>query len=334
MLQMHRNITSPPSASTRPPRIRPIVLGTACCVFAAFGYSVVNICLRHLRNGYDPAWILCMKESMAVVVLGPWFVWEAMRGRFHFPTGRPLAALLVVGLLTHLIGNLPLIWAMGVVGLAVTIPVSLGVNLVACAVLGKVWLHEHVTLRSVIALAILIVSVVLLSAGAGRANDSMAATTESASAASGTAWVLLAVAGSCLAGIAFSLLNVTLRKSATAGISLVALAFLVPAMGSVSLFPICLIRQGYSELAATTPSDFWLMVLAGVLNLASFMAIIKGLHLTTIVHANVLSATQVAMAAVAGLLFFGEGAHGVSAALVVGIVLTIVGTILIRPPDA
>lgn len=52
--------------------------------------------------------------------------------------------------------------------------------------------------------------------------------------------------------------------------------------------------------------------------------------MTTIVHANVLNASQVAMAAVAGLLFFAEEP---SAHLILGICLTIAGTLLIDRAD-
>ena len=64
------------------------------------------------------------------------------------------------------------------------------------------------------------------------------------------------------------------------------------------------------------------MLASGVFNLLGFLLITKGLQLTTLVHANVLNASQVALAAVAGILFFHEPNN---AWLVTGIVLTIVG---------
>jgi len=296
--------------------------GTAYCVFAALGYTVVNICLRDLAVKYDPAWILCMKETMAVVLMGPWLAGRAIRGQSPLPGGRPLVTLVVVGLLTHLAGNLPLIWSMGIVGLAITMPVALGVNLVACAVLGRLYLGEKVSPQSTLALGILIVSVVLLGGGAGKANQGMA---RLADVATGPLWVSLAVAASCLAGVIFGLLNVTIRRSATEGVSLAAIAFLVPAMGAASLTPLCLGRHGLWGLLETAPRDLLLMVGCGTLNLLSYVALIKGLQTTTVVHANVLGASQVAMAAVAGFLFFEEAA---SPALVLGVLLTIAGMVM------
>jgi len=300
--------------------------GTVYCVFAALGYTGVNICLRQLAVKYDPAWILCMKETMAVVLMGPWLAGQAIRGRSPLPGGRALATLLVVGLLTHLTGNLPLIWSMGVVGLAITMPVALGVTLVACAVLGRLYLGEKVSPQSFLAVAVVILSVVLLGGGAGKANDAMA---RLADVATGPLWVSAAVAASCLAGVTFGLLTVTIRRSATAGVSLAAIAFLVPAMGVASLTPLCLGRHGLSGLLQTAPQHVLLMVGCGTLNLLSYLALIKGLQRTTVVHANVLGASQVAMAAVAGFFFFQEAA---SPALVLGVLLTIAGMVMADRP--
>lgn len=326
MRQMHRTslvTRRPPSVSLR---LSPAMLGAACCIFAAVGYTAANTLLRKLTVQQDPMWLLCVKESVAVVLLGPWLAYRAMRGRPSLPSGRPLLALVIVGILTQVAGNLPLIWAMGVVGLAISIPVSIGVNLAACAVLGQTLLGERVSFRSAIAVAALVVSVVLLSTGAGQANDSIAA---SAEVVTGGFWSVMAVGGACLAGVIFGFLNVTIRRSATAGVPLLAIGFMVPAMATATLAPACLWRHGLNGLLATPPQDFLLMLVCGVLNIAAYLAIIKGLQLTTIVHANVLAASQVAMAALAGLLFFQEAA---SPSLATGILLTIAGTALIDRP--
>jgi drug/metabolite transporter (DMT)-like permease len=303
------------------------VFGTACCVLAALGYTIVNICLRQLTVRYDPAWLLWLKESMTVVWLVPWLVWQAARGRRPIPGGRVLGALMAVGLLTHLGGNLPLIWAMGVVGLAITIPLATGVNLVACAVLGRLVLRERVSPQSALAMSILIVSMVLLSAGAGRANDSMAVSDH---VVNGPLWVALAVAASCLAGVVYGVLNIAIRRALTASVPVTALGFIIPAMGALSLAPVCLGRFGVAGLLTTAGSDLFLIAFCGTLNLLAYLAIIKGLQMTGVVRANVLSASQVAMAAVAGFLFFQEAA---GPALVAGVAMTIAGMVMIGRPS-
>ena len=67
---------------------------------------------------------------------------------------------------------------------------------------------------------------------------------------------------------------------------------------------------------------------AGIGNILAFVALTKALQLTTLLHVNLLNASQVAMAAVTGILLFDEA---VTVPLVVGVLLTIVGLTLMRP---
>ena len=52
--------------------------------------------------------------------------------------------------------------------------------------------------------------------------------------------------------------------------------------------------------------QYALMFAAGICNLIAFFALVRGLRLTTVLHVNMINAGQVAMAAVVGVLFFGE----------------------------
>ena len=82
---------------------------------------------------------------------------------------------------------------------------------------------------------------------------------------------------------------------------------------------------------STTGEQIAWMVAAGFFNLLGFIGFTKGLHLTTVVHANVLSASQVAMAAVAGILVFQESPN---LWLLLGVGLTLLGIFLIDRPVA
>jgi drug/metabolite transporter (DMT)-like permease len=68
-----------------------------------------------------------------------------------------------------------------------------------------------------------------------------------------------------------------------------------------------------------------------VLNLIGFVSLISGLQRITVAHANIISASQVGMAAVAGILLFHEPPN---LWLVLGVCLTIVGIARFdRPTD-
>ena len=312
-----------PDAPACPFGLSPLVFGTGCCIAAALGYTAVDIGIRSLQARGGPLiWILFVKETVAVAVVGPWLLWQAIRGGGGWPRRQGFLALVVVGLLTHLAGNVPMFWAMSVVGLAITVPASLGATLVASAALGWYVLRERVSSQAVVSIAAMIISMVLLSLGASKASESVV---RGDSPTQGLFWVAVAVVSACVSGVVFGTLSLAIRHSATRGVSVAVLAFVVPAIGAITLGPWCLWEYGVSELLATPLSDFLLMLLCGVVNLIAFVAIIKGLQVTTMVHANVLSASQVAMAAAAGFLFFQEAA---SPSLVGGVCLTVAGMAL------
>lgn len=311
-----------PESPSVPSQSDPVIVGAAYCIFAAVGYTVVNICLCALAKTAPLAWTVCVKELVTVVAMGPWVLSRLWRGLPSLPPTKSLVSLIVAGLAVQIVGNLGLIWSLGIVGLSIAIPVALGVSLAISAVLGWIVLGERVSWRSALALAILITSIGLLKFGADQGGDAVAA---------GPWKVSLAVGMAIVAGFSFASLSVAIRCATITASPPQGIVFIVTGMGVISLGPLSLWQLGPTGLLATPPGHLNLMLLAGTLNLVAFLAITKGLHLTSIVHANVLSASQAAMAAVAGMLWFHEPANWL---IVLGIVFTIVSMGLIqRSPD-
>ena len=234
-----------------------------------------------------------------------------------------------MGLLIQVVGNVCAQWSLGVVGLAITIPAVFGLLMTGGAVLGHFWLGERVSLRSMAAIALLLASLVLLGQGAESAGRSIGA---SDAISASPLMLALAVAAAGLAGAVFAVLNITIRHSVTRTTLPMAIAFLIPMTGVISLGPIFIFRLGIDQLAHTPWEQLALMAAAGLFNLIGFVALIHGLQRTTVVHANALNASQVAMASVAGIALFHESPNPW---LLVGVFLTIVGTLWIeRPADA
>ncbi len=306
---------------SRPAGMEPAIVGGILCAISALAYTGANMCLRALVAS-NPVWAIWVKETVAVVAVVPLLAWYAWRGIPFLPSRRALGALVLVGLATQLGGNVMVLWALGVIGMAVSIPLVVGVTLVGSAILGLLVLGERVPRRGVVAIGMLIAAVSVLSVGANQANQAVAAQT---TAEVGPMWVVAAVAAICMAGLIFAALNLTIRKSMTSSIPPAVIVLMIPGMGTLTLGPISLAYLGLEGLLATPASQFGLMLLAGILNLVAFGSYTKGLQLTTIVHANAINASQTALAAVAGLLFFAEPA---SPWLVLGVILTIVGLIL------
>ena len=303
--------------------------GAACCVISALGYTAVNICMRQLTVlRCDPFWAVFNRELVTTAIVAPWLLYQAIRGRPTLPSGRTLGRLLLVGLLIEVVGNVCVQWALGVVGLVVTIPVLVGAMITGGTVLGRVWLAERVSLRSWGAIALLLVALVLLGIGAEATGPSVAAADM---VSAGPFLLLLGVAAAGLAGGVFALLSTTIRHSVTRTTLPTAVAFLVPLMGVVSLGPLSVGRLGLAPLWTTPPQQYALMAAAGVFNLIAFLGLINGLQRTTVVYANMLTASQVAMAAVAGMILFHEPPN---AFLLLGICLTIGGILRFdRPTD-
>lgn len=358
-----------PDSSVRPPLSDPDVAvppraafwGFVLCVAAAVGYSVVNACLRHLAVDSDRVLVIFVKEAMTVVVVGPWLAWQAWRQgpAFMFPRGGVLIALAATGLLTHLGGNLPNLWAFSVIGMAVALPIMSGTNLAATAILGRLFLGERVSWQTMVAIGLLFVSVFLLCLAAPKATrairtDIAAADHASArdaapettglnaptgqnpgaaiespaqvSAASSRRWAALAVAAACLAGLAYAMLVVVIRGTVKADTPTSAVVFIITVMAVVSLGPWLIVNRSPESLTHVRLPQLGLMIVAGLLNLLSFLAITKGLQWIAAAKANMIMTTQIVLGAAAGVAIFGEPATWW---LCLGVCLTITGMILI-----
>lgn len=300
----------------------PLVFGVACCIVSALAYTAVNICLRFMSTQFDQVWVVFMKEFMTAVILAPWLLFQAYRGRKVLPSYRLLVVLAVMGLFTQWAGNLPVIWAMSVVGLSITVPIALGTNLTFSAILGWLILREKITGTSAFAIGLMFLSVFLFSLGASRASESVTGTNVS------TTMTVLAVLAAVMAGIVYACLAIVIRRSVTGLTSPSMVAFMITFVGVITLGPWSLYQNGLEMVYDIPIRDHVIMIVMGTLNLVGFISVAKGLEITTVAHANVLTASQVAMGVIAGMMLFAEPA---SPWLIVGVCLAIAGIIIIRP---
>jgi drug/metabolite transporter (DMT)-like permease len=322
---------SSPSSTVRlgPLRFSQAAAGACCCLVAMLGYSMANGCMRRLSGlSCDSAWAVCNKELIAFVAVGPWLLWQAWRRKDGLPAGRPLAILIAAGLATELIGNLGVQWGYEVVGLAVMIPADTGFVLAATAILGWLLLGEHVSPRNLAAVGVLILAVVLLGMSAAQANPATATPT-APTAPVGAALIAAALVVAAAAGIVFALLGIAVRYCVTGKTSPAAVVVIITATGVLTLGPLSLYRAGAAKLMATPWQQYAWMYSAGLCNLFAFFALIRGLQLTTVLHANMINAGQVASAAVMGVIFFGESCN---AWLVLGVSLMITGILAFGSP--
>jgi drug/metabolite transporter (DMT)-like permease len=250
----------------------------------------------------------------------------ALRGRPVLPPLRTLGFLALVGLAVELVANVGMQWALGIVGLAVQIPIDFGVMLIVSALLGSKLLREPNSGRTVAALSLLLLSVVLLGCSAGAASRKVASP---AGAAPNAAILSAAVAVVCLAGAVYAVAGIAIRACVTRGVSLGVVVFMISVMAPLCLGPISVFRLGLRPLLETPLEQYGWMIGGGLFSVAGFLAVCKGFHVATVLRVNMLNASQVAMAAVAGVVLFQEL---LSPWLIVGVALTLAGIFLMDGP--
>jgi drug/metabolite transporter (DMT)-like permease len=322
--------TNQNSTVARLTRIEPFLLGTVLSGVSSLGYSCSNVCLRWLAH-CDPLLVSCIKAVPTLFVATALVYLSVARRTMRWPSMPAFLGLATVGIIAQLGGNGFFQWSMGEVGLALTVPLCAGTMIIAATILGRVWLREAVTPRSALALAILISAIVVLSVGAERAPQLAELSTADAS-------ITAALAAACFSGISYAVLNVTIRRLVTGSMPMSLVLSTVSAVGVVSLGLVAIARTGWAPLAATAPSDLGVMFIAGSFNAVGFFTLTKALQLVSIVQVNAVSASQSALAAIAGVAIFGES---MTTSLVFGVSLTILGLTLVdrgrkmrTPPDS
>ena len=207
--------------------------------------------------------------------------------------------------------------------MALAVPLALGTIILGGALLGRIFLHEPLTPKTLFSTLVLIVAISILSLGADDAHRSVVGTESSLDT-----WLLArGVAAAVAAGLAYSVLGVVIRYGVTGRSSVSMTLCVISMVGIVTLGAGSFWRIGWEGMLATDGWDFQVMLLAGFFNAVAFLAITKAFQLASVVYVNALNATQAAMAAVAGVFFFQES---LSTELGLGVLLTIAGLLLMR----
>ena len=324
--------------------MNPSTLGTFYCVLSAISYTLMGICQGAVAH-CDPVWVNCVQASVSTGVFGLYLTFKSVRGRSGWPPLAVAVALMILGIITQL-GGSSYQWSISILGLAVGIPLQMGVMLAATAILGLLILRERISWRGVTALVLITASVFVLSIGAEAAEEATpaadpapgepsAASASSATsgggteapAPSGTIWVTLGVAAACFAGVAFAILSVGVRKTVTEHTTPAAIMFFINGMGVAFLGPWAVGSLGLDGVIATSGRDFGVMLAMGAFNLLGFLFFTVGLKWTTVVRMNVINnGLTTALTVLAGLLIFAEPCNR---ELAIGIMMALVGILLI-----
>ena len=305
-------------APLRPPVS--VVAGAAFGMAAAVLYTGSNIALRRCV-GTDPFLVAAVKAAPTVVVLGPWVLGMWLAGRRLATSTRMVPRFALVALVGQIVGNAAFQTALGSIGLAATVPITLGMLIASGAVFGRVLLGEPVQRKTIAAMVTLVLAVVILSQPQASAQ-AVGAEAETAAGLGDSLPVWFGGLCAAAAGTAYAMFGTVLRQTLNGGVSGPATMLISGLVGAVSLWSITLARIGPETIAATDPQQWAMMTAAGVLNLSAFVALSTALKALPVVAVNLINASQVAMAAIAGVVLFSEP---VTLPLVTGILLTFAG---------
>jgi drug/metabolite transporter (DMT)-like permease len=302
-----------------------------------FGYWLANICLRSVAH-LDPVFVSEIKALPTVLATLPLVLMRMGRGQMIISSTRMALLIVVVALLGQLIGNVGFQWSLGQIGMALSVPLNFGTMIVSGALLGHWWLGDHVTRGMIWASLVLLLAICLLSLGAPQASTAVAPSTSmSLHAPSGA---VAGVAATCVSGMAYGLLSVTLRFASNRGVTISVLLFFVSLVGCLSLSTWFASKQQGVPWQAVSGTELAFLLGAGVCNLVAFAALTRALQLSSVMFVNVLSASQTALAAMAGVILFREP---VTWSLLAGVALTVGGLTMaharaapdshVAPPD-
>jgi drug/metabolite transporter (DMT)-like permease len=305
---------------------RAVTRGTGLALVSAVLYTVTNICLK-LVTDCDPFWVSCLKAFPTLVAAAAMVGWTTRQGRSGMPGLRGWVVLFATGLLAHIGGNVGFQYGLGVLGLATAVPLTFSVILAAGAIIGRVWLGEPVSVRSAVALVLLCISIGVLGMHTAVAKEATGSGVTSVNATAATKG--LAVAAIIFAGFSYTMLGAVIRRTITGTTGMGATLLIISIAGVVALGGIGVARLGVAGIFAIRPIDHQWMLLAGAANAVAFLMLTKALHLVPIAYVNVINASQVAMAALAGVVWFAEPSTGY---LVCGLGLMVVGLVAMERP--
>lgn len=311
-----------PSTAQPPLSSHPAAKGMFLAVLSALFYTAANMTLRRLAGAenLDAIWITCNKALIPSLAAWAIIAWRASQGLPALPPRKMILPLLAAGVLMQIGGNFMFQLALGYGGLALTVPLCFATLITTGALLGRIFLEEAITPRTAIAMGVLVIAIALLSLSAPGATESVVNRT-------GTAVVVLAILTACLSGVGYGACGVVIRRMVTQQIPLSATLVLMSSTGVVGFGAYSLIHLGPAQLATTTFDQWAWMMLAGMFTAVAFFAVGGALKYITVVQANMLNATQSAMCAIAGVMFFAEPW---TYWLILGTLLTAAGVMLVE----
>lgn len=294
-------------------------------LLSAVGYSATNMALKGLSVRHeDMGWAIWVSAMKAVPTLLACFVLLSRRRARKlplFPSTRVLPALFIAGLVMQFGGNLGFQVALNHIGLAITVPLVFAFIIMAGAFLGRTFLGDAVTPRTVISMLLMTVSIAFLSYAATLTQPVQPI---DGHARQPVVWfgILIAI----VSGISYGINGVVIRAVGKSVLPVESMLLVYSLTGVVLLGIPGWQMLGTDRIVHIRSDEWWLMILAGTFNAAAFLCVCHALRIMRITQVNVINASQNAMCAVGAVLFFAEP---LSVSMATGILLSVAGLLIL-----
>ncbi len=298
-----------------PAGLSPLAVGTICGLLAAVGYTITNACLKQVADqDLNAFWVSAVKAFPTLLICAPWAYYQSRIGLRVMPESKVFWLLFLSAFVGQIGGNAGFQFGLQYVGIAISVAICLGTIQIFGAILGRIFLLEPVTIRAVGAIALLIGALGALSMGAKIDTKSHT-----------TLEIAMGIGSLCISGFAYAVIGVVIRYGVTGRTTIAFTLSIIGSVGVLSLGTLAFSQIGFSGMAATTVNQWSVMLLAGLFNALSFLALTKAYQATTVTYVAIMNACQTAMAALVGAMFFREKW---TVSLTVGLILTALGVTL------
>lgn len=290
--------------------------GAACGLLAALGYAAANVALKTATET-DAILVAAAKSWPTIAACAPLLLFMRFRGQPVATSWKPLPLLIFGVSIGQLFGNVLFQVSLGIVGLALVVPLNLAAMIIGGAIFGRMILGDGLSRRTIVAIVILIAATCVLSLGGKSVLPGEDV---------GGLVFLFGVVTAVISGFAYAFFGVAMRKGLREGLTVPLAMGASGVVGSVLLCPISVGVMGLDKIADTSATQWTAMLCAGAFNMAAFFMLSFSLRAIPVVAVNLLNATQAALAAVAGVWWFDEP---LTRSLLFGSALTIIGLVVL-----
>jgi len=325
----------PPSRISHTPKAEEIAarrnlhMGILFCLAATTFYSFSNVCFKELKTlEIDIRWTLCLKEMVCVFCVTPVILVQIFRRRYVWPSWSWIVFLLIGAFVCQFIGARLHIWAIGTIGLVISIPLMQASNLVGSVGIGRVFLGERVAPRCWLAIGVMLTAIGCLFFG----PKSPDVETMAQPLAGNTLWI--GGLGAVTAGLAYSFYIVFLRRTSNSRqMPVTFIAVLVTGIGAV-IFGFEFLRDHGFRISAfwndLPPRALLLVGASGLFNMIGFLFQIHGLRHIMVARAQMISVLQIVIGTLFGVFFY----HEMTNMMVwLGLAFTVLGIYIVSTPD-